>query len=91
VIRILFVGAIQEAHRLREFLESNGPAPVQVIPVASLDFAVKRISGDEADVLLLDLGSRLSHARANRRINRGGSRALPGIAVELIPPDWRYT
>jgi len=80
-IRVLFVGAIQEADRLREFLESNGPAPFQVIPVAGLDLAAKRISGGEADVLLLDLGSRPSHARALVEAARTAASDLPVVIL----------
>jgi two-component system cell cycle response regulator len=80
-IRVLFVGAFQDAGRLRELLESNGPAPYQITPVADLDLAAKRVSGGEADILLLDLGSHQDQGRALVEAARAAAPDLPVVIL----------
>jgi two-component system, cell cycle response regulator len=57
-IRILLVGDGQEALRLRGLLESNGSTKFLISQASGLELASERLSQNDADVLLLDIGSK---------------------------------
>ena len=81
VIRVLFVGAFQDARRSRELLDSNGPAVYQITHVAGLDHAAQRISSGEADILLLDLGTKQKQGRALMEAARAAAPDLPVVIL----------
>lgn len=80
-IRVLFVGAFQDAGRLCELLDSNESAHYQISPVAGLDVAAERISSGEADILLLDLGAQHNQGRALVEAARVAAPDLPVIVL----------
>lgn len=81
VIRVLFVGGFRDAERLGELLDSNGPVPFQITHVDGLDLAAERISGGEADILLLDLGPKDNQGRALVEAARSAAPDLPVVVL----------
>src|ERR1035437_9109216 len=81
VIRVLFVGGFRDAERLGELLDSNGPVPFQITHVDGLDLAAERISGGEADILLLDLGPKDNQGRALVEAARAAAPDLPVVVL----------
>jgi len=63
-IRVLLVSDDEEARRLCGLLGSNGSTPFHISHISNLDFAAEGFSRDEADILLLDMGSRQKQGRA---------------------------
>ncbi len=62
-------------------LDSNESAQYQITPVAGLDVAAERISGGEADILLLDVGTQQSQGRALVEAARVAAPDLPVIVL----------
>jgi diguanylate cyclase (GGDEF)-like protein len=81
VIHVLFVGALQDAGKLRELLDSNEAAVFQITQVDALDLAAERISSGEADILLLDLGAKHSQGRALVQAARAAAPDLPVVIL----------
>ncbi len=57
-VRILLVGEVMDACRLRELLDTEDSSHFHIAHVADLDLAAERLTSDLADILLLDLGFR---------------------------------
>ena len=81
VIRVLFVGAFQEARGICELLEPTGPAVFQITQVSGLDLAADRICSGEADILLLDLGAKQGQGLALVEAARAAAPDLPLVIL----------
>ena len=81
VIRVLFVGAFQDARAFREMLDTNGTAVYQITHVDGLDLAAERISGGQEDILLLDLGAEHDQGRALVEAARAAAPDLPVVIL----------
>ena len=57
-IHVLLVADAKEARRLRALLESSGSTPLLISHISDSDLAAEKLSSIEADVLLLDMGSK---------------------------------
>jgi two-component system, cell cycle response regulator len=80
-IRILLVGEAQEAHRLRGLLESNGSGQFRVSHAPAMEVAAERLSRDDTDVLLLDIGPDPSQGRAVVRAATAVASCVPTVIL----------
>ena len=80
-IRILLVGEGREARRLRGLLEPNGSAKFRISHVSGLEVASERLSRNDADVLLLDLGSKQQQGGAFVEAARAVAPDLPVVIL----------
>jgi diguanylate cyclase (GGDEF)-like protein len=81
VIRVLFVGAFPDAQGLGKLLGSNGSVPYQITHVDEEDLSAERICAGEADVLLLDLGSKRSQGGELVQAARDAAPDLPVVVL----------
>ena len=80
-IRILLVGEAREARRLRGLLESDGSEQFRIAHVPAMELAAERLSRDDTDVLLLDIGPDQSQGRA---IVRAATTAAPRVPTVIL-------
>ena len=80
-IRILLVGEAREARRLRGLLESDGSEQFRIAHVPAKDLAAERLSRDDTDVLLLDIGPDQSQGRA---IVRAAATTAPRVPTVIL-------
>jgi diguanylate cyclase (GGDEF)-like protein len=93
-IRIFWVGEAQEARRLRGLLNKNRSRQFRMLQFPDLKSALAPLSRDEADVLLLDIGSHPAQGRADASAAHAANPSLPlvilsdsedePLAVELL-------
>lgn len=80
-IRVLLVGEAKEARRLRGLLGSDSSTPFHVSYVSGLDLAAERLSSNEADILLLDMGSKQGKGRAFVEAARAAAPDMPMVIL----------
>jgi diguanylate cyclase (GGDEF)-like protein len=80
-IRILLIGEAKDACRLREILDEDGASQFHIAHVPELDLAAERLSGDPADVLLLDLGLRHLQGRILVQATRAAAPDTPMVVL----------
>jgi diguanylate cyclase (GGDEF)-like protein len=80
-IRILLVGEAREARRLRGLLESDGSEQFRIAHVTAMKLATERLSRDDTDVLLLDIGPDHSQGRA---IVRAATTTAPHVPTVIL-------
>jgi diguanylate cyclase (GGDEF)-like protein len=80
-IRILLVGEAKDACRLRELLDTEDSDQFHIGHVSDLDLAAERLSGDPADVLLVDLGSKQRQGRAYVQAARAAAPDTPMVIL----------
>jgi two-component system cell cycle response regulator len=80
-IRILLVGEAKDACRLRGLLDSEDSSQFHIAHVADLGLAAERLSGDPADVLLLDLGAKQRQGRAFVQAARAAAPDTPMVVL----------
>jgi len=80
-IRILLVGEAKDACRLRELLDTEDSNQFHIGHVSDLDLAAERLSGDPADVLLVDLGSKQRQGRAYVQAARAAAPDTPMVIL----------
>jgi two-component system, cell cycle response regulator len=80
-IRILLVSEDREARRLRELLESNGSSQFRIIHFRGIEPAAERLTREDADVLLVDIGPDHSRGRA---IVHAATAAAPGVPTVVL-------
>jgi len=80
-IRILLVGEAKDARRLRGLLDSEDSSHFEIAHVAGLDLAAERLSSDQADVLLLDLGPKQRQGRAFVQAARAAAPDTPMVIL----------
>src|SRR5216683_6177883 len=91
-IRILLVGEVKVACRLRGLLDTEDSTQFHIAHVADLDLASKRLSSDPADVLLLELGSKQQQGRPYVQAARAAAPDTPMVILaesedELLAVD----
>jgi two-component system cell cycle response regulator len=80
-VRILLVGEVMDACRLRELLDTEDSGHFHIAHVADLDLAAERLSTNPADVLLLDLGFRQGQGRAYVQAARAMAPDTPMVVL----------
>ena len=80
-IRILLVGEAKDACRLRELLDTEDSNQFHIGHVSDLDLAAERLSGDPADVLLVDQGSKQRQGRAYVQAARAAAPDTPVVIL----------
>jgi two-component system cell cycle response regulator len=80
-IRILLVGEVKEACRIRGLLDTEESAQFHIAHVADLGLAAKRLSSDPADVLLLELGSKQPQGRPYVQAARAAAPDTPMVIL----------
>ena len=80
-MRILLVGQAKDASRLRGLLDTAGAEQFHIDQVADLDLAAERLSGDPADVLLVDLGCNQRQGRAYVQAARAAAPDTPMVIL----------
>ena len=63
-IRILLVGDVEQAQKLRCLLDSKGSSQFRITHVSDMEPAVESLEREDADVLLLDIGQDQRQARS---------------------------
>ena len=86
-IRILLVGEAKAACRIRELFDTDVPRSFHITHVAVLDLAAERLSGDPADIVLLDLGPRQCHGAAFLQAARAASPDTPMVVLAEIEDE----
>ncbi len=91
-IRILLVGEVKHACRLRGLLGGEDSTQFHIAHVSDLDLAAKRLSSDPADVLLLELGSKQQQGRPYVQAARAAAPDTPMVILaesedELLAVD----
>jgi len=82
-IRVLLVCELKEARRLRGVLGPNGCSGFEMAHVAGLDLAADRLSTQQADILLLDLGSRHREGEG-RALVQAARAAAPDMPMVVL-------
>src|SRR5258708_38283978 len=85
-IRILLVGEVKHACRLRGLLGGEDSTQFHIAHVSDLDLAAKRLSSDPADVLLLELGSKQKQGRTYVQAARAAAPDTP-IVILAVSED----
>jgi two-component system, cell cycle response regulator len=80
-MRILVVSDFSELHCLERLLESNGSSLFRLSHVSSLEFIPEYLASDDADVLLLDIGSTTQQGRSTVQAARA---AAPDMAMVIL-------
>lgn len=80
-IRILLVGEMQDACRLRELFDKEDSSQFHIAHVADLDLAAERLANDPADVLLLALGSKQRQGGAYVQAARAAAPDTPMVIL----------
>ena len=80
-IRILLVSEYREAHRLRELLESNSSRQFRIKHVNGIKSAAEHLTGEDADVLLLDIGA--DYARGSAIVHAAIA-AVPTVPTVIL-------
>ena len=86
-VRILLVGEVMDACRLRELLDTEDSSHFHIAHVADLDLAAERVTTDPADVLLLDLGFRQVQGRAYVQAARAMAPDTPMVVLAETEDD----
>ena len=80
-IRILLIGEAKDACRLRGLLDKDGASQFRIAHVPDLALAAERLSGDPADVLLLDLGPKQLQGRTYVQAVRAAAPDTPMVVL----------
>ena len=86
-IRILLIGEAKDACRLRGLLDKDGASQFHIAHVPELDLAAERLSGDPADVLLLDLGPKQLQGRTYVQAVRAAAPDTPMVVLAETHDD----
>jgi two-component system cell cycle response regulator len=81
LIRILLVGEAKEARRLQGLLESSSYSPFRISHVSDLELAAERLSREETDILLLDMGSKQQRCCAFVQAARAAAPDMPMVIL----------
>ena len=80
-IRILLVGDVAEAQKLRCLLDANGSSQFRITHVNEIESAVECLAREDTDVLLLDIGQDREQARS---IVHAVASAAPRVPVLIL-------
>ncbi|HLJ23332.1 MAG TPA: GGDEF domain-containing response regulator [Candidatus Acidoferrales bacterium] len=80
-IRILMIGEAKGACRLRQLLDAEHCGALHITHAAELDLAGEHLSGDVADILLLDLGP---DQRQGRTVVHAARTAMPDKPMVVL-------
>jgi two-component system cell cycle response regulator len=86
-IRILVVGEAREARRLRGLLDSNGSIQFRVSHVTAMESAAERLARDNADILLVDMGSKQPRGLALVQAARAAASDKPVVILSESEDD----
>lgn len=80
-IRILLVGEVVDACRLRGLLDTENAAQFHITHATALELAAERLASDAADILLLDLGAKQGQGRAVVQAARAAAPDTPMVIL----------
>lgn len=86
-IHVLLVSEAGEAGRLRELLDADGPTPFHISYIPDSELAIERLSSFEADVLLLDIGSKQLERRAFVEEIRAATPDMPMVVLSELDDE----
>lgn len=86
-IRILLVGEVREARRLRGLLDSNRSIQFRVSHVTAMESAAERLARDNADILLVDMGSKQPRGLALVQAARAAASDKPVVILSESEDD----
>jgi diguanylate cyclase (GGDEF)-like protein len=79
--RILLLGEAKDACQVRELLDKEASGQFHIAHVANLELAAERLSGDPADVLLVDLGEKQRQGSAFVQAARAAAPDTPMVIL----------
>lgn len=81
LIRVLLVGEVEQARKVCGLLGSDGCKSIRISHVSDLDLAAERVSSDEADILVLDMGANQKRGRLFVEAARAAVPDMPMVVL----------